>query len=257
MFKKIIIVFGALFLAFQNAFAIELWNSENGIYRLNSSKYKNDFYQLANFFQAQINPILCSSATALTIKNSLFYNEIPSQNKSEIIKPDGQSIAFNLYVSQEDFFNAKTESIKTKEAIFYKQKTHLQKPDGSEILDYDPGVSLEDFAKMLDIHQIKTKIFYQKKIDEQELSSFRTLLKKILIDKTQFLIVNFDGKVFHNKTNGHISPAVAFDEDSDSVLILDVALHKNPWYWVDLKDLVKAMNTIDGNQYRGYLIVSK
>ncbi|MBM3590989.1 MAG: hypothetical protein FJX30_06460 [Alphaproteobacteria bacterium] len=257
MFKKIIIVFVALFLASQNAFAVELWNSENGISRLDSSKYKNDFYQLANFFQPQINPVLCSSATALMIKNSLFYNQISSQNKSEIIKPDGQSIAFNLYVSQEDFFNSKTESIKTKEAIFYKQKTYIKKADGTTIIDFDPGTNLGDFAKMLNIHQIKTKIFYQKKFDEQELSSLRTLLKKILIDKTQFLIVNFDGKVFGNKTNGHISPVVAFDENSDSVLVLDVALHKNPWYWVDLKDLVKAMNTMDGNQYRGYLIVSK
>ena len=59
------------------AFSIEIWNSENGISRLNSSQYKNDFYQLANFYQAQNNPIHCSSATALMLKNAFFYENIP------------------------------------------------------------------------------------------------------------------------------------------------------------------------------------
>jgi hypothetical protein len=70
-------------------------------------------------------------------------------------------------------------------------------------------------------------------------------------------VVNFDGKVFGNKTGGHISPIVAYDEKSDSLLVLDVALHKNPWYWVDLKEMVTAMNTKDGENFRGYLITKK
>ena len=82
-------------------------------------------------------------------------------------------------------------------------------------------------------------------------------MKKILIDKNNFLIANFDGKVFGNKTGGHISPIVAYDENSDSLLVLDVALHKNPWYWVDLTEMVKAMNTKDGDNFRGYLVAKK
>jgi len=34
-------------------------------------------------------------------------------------------------------------------------------------------------------------------------------------------------------------------------------LHKNPWYWVSVTDMVKAMNTLDGEKFRGYLIVSR
>jgi hypothetical protein len=34
-------------------------------------------------------------------------------------------------------------------------------------------------------------------------------------------------------------------------------LHKNPWYWVDLKEMVTAMNTKDGENFRGYLITKK
>ena len=30
---------------------------------------------------------------------------------------------------------------------------------------------------------------------------------------------------------------------------------KNPWYWVPISHLYKAMNTKDGNNYRGWLII--
>ena len=118
MFKKFFIIFLLTICVNKNAFSIEIWNSENGISRLNSSQYKNDFYQLANFYQAQNNPIHCSSATALMLKNAFFYEQIPSQKNAEITKPDGQNIPFKLFVSQEDFFNEKTDKIKSREIIY-------------------------------------------------------------------------------------------------------------------------------------------
>jgi hypothetical protein len=133
----------------------------------------------------------------------------------------------------------------------------LKKSDGIIIQDYDPGLNLNDFSKILKIHKIKSKIFFQKDSNEQAIKNFRNIAKKILNDDKNFLVVNFDGKIIGNSTNGHICPVVAYDENSDSLLILDVALHKNPWYWVDLKDMVKAMNSLDNEQYRGYLIVSR
>ncbi len=36
---------------------------------------------------------------------------------------------------------------------------------------------------------------------------------------------------------------------------MDVAGHKNSWYWVKIKDLLQSMNTKDGDNYRGYLII--
>ncbi len=257
MFKKNLLIFLLTICVSKNAFCIEIWNSENGISRLNSSQYKNDFYQLANFYQAQNNPIHCSSATALIIKNALFYEQIPSQESAEIIKPDGQIIPFKLFASQENFFNEKTDKIKSREIIYYKKPKIVENEDGSKTEIYDPGLNLHDFAKILKIHKIKSKIFYQKNNSELDLSRFREIAKKVLNDKNNFLVANFDGKIFGNKTSGHISPIVAYDEKSDSLLVLDVALHKNPWYWVNLIDIVKAMNTQDGENFRGYLIVSK
>ena len=49
----------------------------------------------------------------------------------------------------------------------------------------------------------------------------------------------------------------AYQQDSDEVLVLDVALHKNQWQWVAVSDIVSAMNTLDDKTYRGYLVVQK
>lgn len=54
-----------------------------------------------------------------------------------------------------------------------------------------------------------------------------------------------------------MSPIVALDTVSDSLLVMDVVDHKNDWYWARVADLVKAMNTKDGNNYRSYLVISK
>ena len=257
MFKKSFLIFLITICISKNAFCVEIWNSENGISRLNSSQYKNDFYQLVNFYQAQINPIYCSSATALMLKNAFYYEKISSQKDSEVMKPSGEIIPFQLFTSQEDFFNNKTDKIKSRDIIHYKKPQIIENKDGSKTENYDPGLNLQDFAKILKIHKINSKIFYQQNVSKQDLERFREIVKKILIDKNNFLIANFDGKVFGNKTGGHISPIVAYDENSDSLLVLDVALHKNPWYWVDLTEMVKAMNTKDGDNFRGYLVAKK
>jgi len=238
------------FLNFTNAFALQIWNSPEGIAKFNSSQYKNDFFQLANFYQAQKNPLYCSVASALIIKNALFYPDIPSQSSAETLRPDGSIIKFPLFVSQDEFFNEKTDRIKEKSIVDFQKKSLNLSP-----ADYDPGLNLSDFSKILKVHKIKSKIYYQNEFNEDKVNQFRMNLKKILSDQDKFLIANFDGKILQAKTNGHISPIVAFDENSDSILILDVALHKNQWYWVKVSDFVKAMNTKDGNNFRGYLVV--
>ena len=192
MFKNFLIIFLLTIGINNNAFAVEIWNSENGISRLNSSQYKNDFYQLANFYQAQNNPIHCSSATGLILKNALFYENIPSQANSEITKPNGEIIPFKLYASQENFFNEKTDKIKSRDIIFFKEKTLIKKSDGSIYQDYDPGLNLKDFSKILKAHKINSKIYYQKEVNVSAIDNFRNVVKKILKDEDNFYIDKSD-----------------------------------------------------------------
>ncbi|MBL4794601.1 MAG: hypothetical protein JKY24_03625 [Pseudomonadales bacterium] len=53
------------------------------------------------------------------------------------------------------------------------------------------------------------------------------------------------------------SPVGAYDEESDSVLVMDVNSNKANWVWVTLKDLVAAMATYDTVENRGYLLISE
>jgi hypothetical protein len=59
--------------------------------------------------------------------------------------------------------------------------------------------------------------------------------------------VNFDRKTLNQQGAGHFSPIAAYDSESDSVLILDVAKFKYPPFWVNVTDLFNAMNTIDSD----------
>lgn len=240
-----------------SAFATEVWNSAEGLGRLTRSQFKNDFYQLANFYQAQANPVYCSVATATAILNALNYGEIESQKSGEITKPDGEKIEYKLF-TQQGFFNEETDKIKPRDIVEY--KTSVAKVfDGSDWNEkYDAGLSLGDLTKILaKVYHLKTDLTYAKKNDERSVKKFREILKKTVADKTSFLIANFDGKILGSQTSGHISALVAYDEDSDSVLVLDAALHKNPWFFVEVSKLYEAMNSMDGETYRGYLVVSK
>ena len=251
MSKKIFVFFllisNAVFAAGENSQA-QKWNSPEGLKRLERSQFKNDFYQLVNFYQPQENPLFCSIATGTMIRNALNYDNIPSQKEGEVVKPDGTIAEYHLY-AQKGFFNRATERVK-KRAIIENKETL---PDGKT---YDAGLSLGDFAKMLGVHGLEAWPVFAKKNDVKFGQEFREVLKRSLSEQEEFVVVNFDGKVLGKETRGHISPLAAYDEETDSVLVLDVALHKNPWYWIEVSQLLKSMNTKDGNTYRGYLRVS-
>ncbi|MES2961897.1 MAG: phytochelatin synthase family protein [Pseudomonadota bacterium] len=234
---------------------VEIWNSSKGLQRLDRSRFKKDFYQLVNFFEPQSNPLYCSVATGTILLNALNYGNIPSQKEGEIQKPEiagSNIIEFHLY-SQNGFLNNKTDKIKKREVIRYEAPTIIH---DKEV--YDAGISMTDFSKMLTkAYNLKVDVTYVKKGDAKSIDNFRQILKNYLAENGHFVVANFDGKILNMNTRGHVSPIVAYDEESDSVLVMDVALHKNQWYWAPLEKLHAAMNTMDNDTYRGYLLVGK
>ncbi len=231
--------------------------SQEGLQRIKTSEFNNDFFQLVNFFQPQINPLYCGIATSVILLNSLHANEqIKSQQSAEVKKPKifgGGKIEFNSYL-QSSFLNEKTNKIKQKKIV--ELKSRRQNKNGQ--MSYDAGLNLQDLADILSkVHDLKVEKIHAKKNDKKSIAKFRQNLKKYLKDNEHFIVVNFYGKKLKNKTGGHISPLAAYHEKTDSVLVLDVALHKDKWYFVGVKDLYSAMHTKDGENYRGYLIVNK
>ena len=156
--------------------------------------------------------------------------------------------------SQTNFLNDETDKIKSKEVIELKKPLKVE--NGKEI--YDPGLTLAQLSDILSkVHKLQVKKIYANKNDEKSIDKFRQILKKHLQDNTHFVLVNIDGRILKTKSAGHISPVVAYDEKSDMVLVLDVALHKRLWYFVKVAKLYEAMNSKDGEKFRGYLVVSQ
>ncbi len=261
LFKTLLIL---IFAANINCFANNLssnknitqFNSDKGINLLETSKFKGDFYNLINFYQPQINPIYCTAASAITILNALNYNNIPSQKNKEIFKPlslGGGVIKYPLY-NQDNFFNKDTDKIKDINIINLKipKKIIKDKPL------YDAGLTLTELSTILsDIYSLKVIKKHVSKSNKEHFEIFKTDLKNSLNNKEKYIIANFHGKKLKLKTNGHMSPIIAYNEQNNKVLIMDVALHKQKWYWADIKKFFNSMNTKDGNKFRGYLIISK
>lgn len=257
--KKFSVFFILIFSFCSEIFAaqIEIWNSEEGLKRLNRSQFKNDFYQLVNYYQPQINPFFCGVATGVILLNATNSNDkIPSQKENQAMRPQsmgGGIVEFHSY-SQLGFLNEKTDKIKKRQVIAWQESVMTK--DGKEV--FDAGMSVIDFGKIINrSYGLKVQVKHVTNNDDKALENFRSDLKKYLADSKNFLVANFDGKILGRATHGHISPIAVYDEESDSVLVLDVALHKNPWYWVNISDLLAAMNTKDGEAYRGYVIITR
>lgn len=241
----------------KNKVIIVDWNSLQGRHRLSRTKYNQDFFQTAHTFQPQINPVYATVASAVIVLNALRLPKhvIASQDELEIKRPEelgGGILPFPAY-SQLTFLNSETDKIKDRDVILIKNPAG--KENGKP--KFKPGLGLSDLQKMLtDVYHASATVTFADADTNEGSKTFRSTLKKTLADSTSFILANFKGDLLGAATEGTVSPLVAYEEKSDSVLILDVTGHKNPWYWVPLTALYESMHTqYDGN-YRGYIQIS-
>lgn len=85
--------------------------------------------------------------------------------------------------------------------------------------------------------------------------AIRTELAENLATAGDYVIVNYFRPVLGQEGGGHISPLGAYDEASDSFLILDVNPNGHSWVWAPAAALIHAMRTPDTTENRGYLLV--
>jgi len=235
---------------------IEPWNSKEGIRRLERSKYKSSFYQLAHHFQPQINQVYCGIATSVIVLNTLRIAKgtIPSQKPFELRVPKflgGKTLPYKGY-SQTTFLNNETDQVKAREIIQFKNA----KGKDVDPKELDPGVSLETLKQILEIYGAKIEIQHADKPPATGIKLFRKTVMQVLNETGRFVVVNFHGRSMGAPTGGHISPLAAYDPKSDSVLVLDVYGIGNAWYWTPVEHLYKAMATLDNCVHRGWLVVS-
>jgi hypothetical protein len=183
-------------------------------------------------------------------------HNVPSQDELEIKRPTalgGGVIPFPAY-SQLTFLNGDTDKIKERKLILIQNATPQNEKDKSA---FKPGLGLKDLQDMLKtVYQVQSDITFADEDQKTGVDKFRKRLKKTVSDSTSFLLSNFKGDLLGASTEGTVSPLVAYDELSDSVLVMDVTGHKNPWYWVPVPALYESMHTQYDNTYRGYIQIS-
>jgi len=238
--------------AYSKEVAVTNWNSPEGISRLERTTFKGDFYRLAHHFKPQPNPAACGQGAATVVLSAIYelnHKAFPVIEEWPVAIGDKKYALQYRLINETNFFNSETDKILDRRAISMK----ITKKDGT----FGGGLDIDELQKMLKTHGVKSKLVNVDKFSDAKLADFRKLVKEVVNSDKQFLLLNYDHS-YKSLMGGHFSPVAAYDEKSDSVLMLDVAAHRNPWIWINLSDLYHAMNTKNYAQtaYRGYLVVS-
>lgn len=117
------------------------------------------------------------------------------------------------------------------------------------------GMSLDDFAELLRAHGARVTAVYA---SASSIDEFRDAVRANLANEGDFLLVNYQRSEVGQAPMGHISPIAAYDEQSDRVLVLDVAAHKYPPTWIETETMWNAMRAPLNPQTkttRGYLVM--
>lgn len=192
--------------------------SEKGMRMIKTSQFRDAYFKLSRFSETQGHWTYCAVASAVTAMNAL-------QDK--------------FVFTQENFFTDEVQKVVTSKEV----KTDWR------------GITAKELAKMLALHSFSATLTNAETLTAD---AFRKTLISTLNDPEQVIIANYNRPEAGQVGGGHFSPVVAYDQDTDCVLILDTSRYKYPPVWIDLNQFVKAMATRDSaGTCRGYLTVKK
>ncbi len=244
-----------------------LWNSKKGIKMLKETKYSKPFYKLAHHYAGQQNLTSCEPASARIILSAIYENTNTqfSQDKLHSLYKEKNGIERGRFlITEENMFDVNTD--KSNESMDYgiitRQKKHKS---GKYKGKYDGGMAIQSLADVISKHpNVKVSVFRVSKNDikqRSKINSFRNLIKQAMSQDGKYIISNYNLNAVYPYNGGHFSPIVAYNMQTDMVLIMDVAAHLGIWYWVKLEELYKSMievkDEISNEVYRGYILVEQ
>ena len=233
--------------------ALVEWESGESAERLSRSSHKTDFFPLSNHFISQDNSIFCGPVSSAIVLNAL------RLGKREGLPRDRRSIAEDemawLPQGADPFYGKYTPN----NVLNDRTKTRLEvlgKPiliEGDSRSDF--GLQLSQLAQVLRSHGLKV---VSRVVDAgADAAAIRREIAANLASGDDYVLVNYARRALGQEGGGHISPLGAYDERSDSFLIMDVNPNRASWVWVRSDDLIAAMRTFDTIENRGYLLVSE
>ena len=127
----------------------------------------------------------------------------------------------------------------------------------------ETGISFDTFACLAKCQGLGVQAI---RASDSSVDKFRQTIKQICTTPTNvrcthptsYLIVSYTRKVLGQTGTGHFSPIGAYDEASDSVLLLDTARFKYGPHWVKVDLLFDALVPLDPstNKSRGFMVLS-
>mmetsp|Transcript_20640 Transcript_20640/g.26854 ORF Transcript_20640/g.26854 Transcript_20640/m.26854 type:complete len:545 (-) Transcript_20640:159-1793(-) len=99
----------------------------------------------------------------------------------------------------------------------------------------------------------------EKDLTNVTLEEFREIVKASCLRLDYFLVASYHRGTLGQTGSGHFSPIAAYHEESDNVLILDVARFKYPPHWTSLSLLYESMSKLDPEtkKSRGFVTISQ
>ncbi len=200
--------------------------TETGEERLLEAELNRDYFPLASYLEFEQIVTFCGPATVAAVANSL-----------EIARPSPDRLYPWTLFTQDLLFNDANQKLKP-----YAMVEH----EGLTLAELDTFI--ENLGMTAEHHFA----------DETPVDALRTAIKSTLADRDSRFIANYSRKALPQEGDGHISPVAAYDEATDSVLILDVAKYKYPPVWVTVETLHAGMMMTDSgsNRSRGFVVVS-
>ena len=195
--------------------------------RLMSSVDKQSYWPLSQYFETQRNEAYCSVASSVMTLNAL-----------GIKRPESTLYPDFPYFSQEDFFRSVDPQVASAARVSRE------------------GMTLDQLSSVLSEFSVDVKKFHS---GDLTLTQFRDLIRDTTAQADRFAVLNFRRPEIGETGGGHWSPLAAYDADTDSALLLDVARYKYPAVWVPIAQLYAASQAVDNVSgiSRGVVIVSK
>ncbi|MCA3359647.1 MAG: phytochelatin synthase family protein [Roseomonas sp.] len=116
------------------------------------------------------------------------------------------------------------------------------------------GLTLEQLGAFAGNLGVETQSLHA---EDLEILGLREKLLMALREPNTRILVNYSRIPLDQEGDGHISPLAAYDEASDSVLVLDVVRYKYSPVWIPIDSLFAAMQRVDpdAGRSRGLLFL--
>ena len=218
-------------------------NDTLGWARLATASHQARFPSVAIHLATQRNQAFCSAATAATILNAL--------GNAGVRAPVDAMYAPHAYFTQRSVFES---------ACVRAVPTHLG--DGTRVsagFVAAHGATLDEWAAYLECFASVSHAHAQSDGSDALESSgsveaFRAALKR----PDAIVGVNFHRPEIGELGGGHMSPVAAYDEATDTALVMDVSRYKYPPVWTPVSNLHAAMRAVDeaSGLSRGWVVVA-